>query len=341
MSLIIKDLQFCYPNTTTGVRDINLTINNGELLAVIGSSGSGKTTLLNLIAGFLTAKSGHIFIDDTDITHLPVRDRQLGVVFQSYALFPHMTIWENVAYPLKVRNVEKGKRRTMAFDALERVGLKGFGDRKPTTLSGGQQQRVALARALVFAPKVLLLDEPLSALDANMRSDMRDEILRLQREFNIATVHITHDQEEALSMADRVAVMESGNLVQVAPPKELYDAPATKSVAGFVGEANLWSGIVRSADTVELEFGMLKTSQHNLQTGTQVTALVRPENVITTQSPDGVNQFAGSIIRDRFLGAVRRYDLAVGESVILGQTGDRTDIESVYIAPENVRLLTA
>ncbi|MFV0423802.1 ABC transporter ATP-binding protein [Oleidesulfovibrio sp.] len=341
MSLIIKNLQFCYPNTTTGVHDINLTINNGELLAVIGSSGSGKTTLLNLIAGFLTAKSGSIFIDDTDITYLPVRERQLGVVFQSYALFPHMTIWENVAYPLKIRKIDKAKRRTMAYEALERVGLKGFGDRRPTTLSGGQQQRVALARALVFAPKVLLLDEPLSALDASMRSDMRDEILRLQREFDIATVHITHDQEEALSMADRVAVMQAGNLVQVAQPKELYDAPATKSVAGFVGEANLWDGIVRSADTVELPFGVLRTTPHNLAAGTKVTALVRPENVLTAQSPDGTNQFGGNIIRDRFLGAMRRYDLAVGDSVILGQTGERTAIESVYIAPEHVRLLTA
>jgi putative spermidine/putrescine transport system ATP-binding protein len=341
MSLTINALNFRYPGTNVGVHDIDLSIGDGELLAVIGSSGSGKTTLLKLIAGFETAASGSVAVDGQDITGLPVRDRQLGIVFQSYALFPHMTAWENVAYPLKIRKIARGERRDKAFDALARVGLRGLEERRPPFLSGGQQQRVALARALVFAPKVLLLDEPLSALDAGLRGEMRDEILRLQREFNISTVHITHDQEEALSMADRVAVMEAGRLVQVATPLELYDNPATRSVAGFVGESNLWEGTVISEDTVELPFGTLKTEPHGMASGRAVTVLVRPENVRIGAGGDGCNHFGGAVVRDRFFGASRRFDLAVGPSVIQGQTGLRCPIESVSICPGDVKLLEA
>lgn len=339
MSLTIERLNFRYPGTDIGVHDINLSIGHGELLAVIGSSGSGKTTLLKLIAGFETADNGRVFIDGEDITRLPVRHRRLGIVFQSYALFPHMTAWENVAYPLKIRKHGQSERRDKAFEALARVGLAGFEDRRPPILSGGQQQRVALARALVFAPKILLLDEPLSALDASLRGEMRDEILRLQREFDIATIHVTHDQEEALSMADRVAVMESGRLVQVATPLELYDNPATRSVAGFVGESNLWDGAVVSEDTVEVAFGLLKTEPHGFGIGRRVTVMVRPENVRIGGGEDGCNHFHGTVVRDRFFGATRRYDLAVGAGIILGQTGQRRPIESVKISPEDVRLL--
>jgi putative spermidine/putrescine transport system ATP-binding protein len=341
MSLQLEQLNFTYPGTTHGVHDINLSINDGELLAVIGASGSGKTTLLKLIAGFEAVGSGRILLDGKDISQLPVRDRQLGVVFQSYALFPHMTAWQNVAYPLKIRKMSPAERRKQAFDALERVGLKGFENRRPKTMSGGQQQRVALARALVFAPKVLLLDEPLSALDASLRNEMRDEILRLQREYNISTIHITHDQEEALSMADRVAVMEAGRLIQVATPLELYDRPATRNVAGFVGKANLWDAKVVAADAVETAFGVLRTKADGLAVGAEVTVLVRPENVRIRESADGVNHFAGDVVRDRFLGAVRCFDLAVGSSIILGQTNNRSPISSISIEPEHVRILPA
>jgi len=339
MSLTLKNVNFTYPGTTSGVFDINLSIGDGELLAVIGSSGSGKTTLLKLIAGFETVDQGQIFLDSDDITDLSVRDRQLGVVFQSYALFPHMTAWQNVAYPLKIRKVPPETRQRKAVEALDRVGLKGFENRMPQTMSGGQQQRVALARALVFAPRALLLDEPLSALDASLRGDMRDEILRLQREFSISTVHITHDQEEALSMADRVAVMEAGRLVQVATPRELYDHPATRSVAAFVGEANLWDGKTVTDNTVELPFGRLTTRPHGLAPGQPVTILVRPENICIGKAADGINTFTGTIVRDRFLGATRRFDLAVGPSVVLGQTGIRGAIDSINIRPEHARLL--
>ena len=340
MSLKLENINFVYPGTEVGVFDINLSIADGELLAVIGSSGSGKTTLLKLIAGFEIASQGRVLLDGNDITPLTVRERHLGVVFQSYALFPHMAVWQNIAYPLKIRKIEPKERYRLAMEAVERVGLQGFEERRPQTLSGGQQQRVALARALVFKPKALLLDEPLSALDASLRGEMRDEILRLQREFSISTVHITHDQEEALSMADRVAVLEAGRLVQVATPLELYDKPATKSVADFVGEANLWEGIVESSDSVRLSFGLLMTGNHRYSHGKKVTVLVRPENVTVGQSKDEINVFIGNIIRDRFLGAVRRYDLAVGESVILGQTGIRGEIGVVSIPPEHIRLLS-
>jgi putative spermidine/putrescine transport system ATP-binding protein len=339
MSLNLTALNFRYPGTDIGIHDIDLFIGHGELVAVIGSSGSGKTTLLKLIAGFESAQSGSVSIDGEEITHLPVRERQLGIVFQSYALFPHMTAWENVAYPLKVRKFNREDRRKKAFEALARVGLDGFENRHPTTMSGGQQQRVALARALVFTPKALLLDEPLSALDASLRGEMRDEILRLQREFNIATIHITHDQEEALSMADRVAVMEAGRLVQVATPLELYDNPATRTIAGFVGESNLWEGSIVSVDAVNLPFGRLQTRPHGLKIGQSTTVLVRPENVRIGQNEKGCNHFTGTVVRDRFFGASRRFDLAVGPHIIKGQTGHRCPIDSVNIHPDDVKLL--
>lgn len=339
MSLKLENINFTYPGTELGVFDINLSIEDGELLAVIGSSGSGKTTLLKLIAGFEIASQGKVLLDGNDITPLSVRERQLGVVFQSYALFPHMTAWQNIAYPLKIRKIAPKERYQLAVEAIERVGLKGFEERRPQTMSGGQQQRVALARALVFQPKALLLDEPLSALDASLRSEMRDEIRRLQREFSISTIHITHDQEEALSMADRIAVMEAGRLVQVATPLELYDKPATRSVADFVGEANLWEGTVESEESVRVPFGLLMTGEHGYSLGQKITVLVRPENISIGQAGDDVNVFRGNIIRDRFLGAIRRYDLTVDESVILGQTGVRGEIDAVRIPPESIRLL--
>ena len=228
MAIEIAGASFVYPGTEVGVFDVDLEVGDGELVAVIGASGSGKTTLLKLIAGFLRPDRGRIALGGRDVTSLPVRERHLGIVFQSYALFPHMTAWQNVAYALKVRGVSRPERRRQAYASLASVGLRGFEERLPGTLSGGQQQRVALARALAFRPKGLLLDEPLSALDAALRVEMRDEIRRIQQEHAISTMHITHDQEEALSMADRVAVMESGRLVQVATPRELYDRPATR-----------------------------------------------------------------------------------------------------------------
>jgi putative spermidine/putrescine transport system ATP-binding protein len=272
---------------------------------------------------------------------MPPEKRDLGIVFQSYGLFPHMRAWENVAYPLKVRGVALADRRARALDALGRVGMANRVENGPRELSGGQQQRVALARALVFEPKGLLLDEPLSALDANLRVEMRDEILRVQRTAGIATLLVTHDQEEALSIADRVAVMRDGELVQVAAPRALYDAPADEQTARFVGEANLWRGTVVADGQVRTGVGTLTCDTRGHQTGALVVVLVRPENVVPLTGPiqSMPNVFAGPVIADRFLGSVRRLDLKVGDASIRLETRIRDAIGGVAIPPDAIRLL--
>lgn len=344
MTVSFQNVSYRYPGTDAGVDDISLEIAPGEFLAVIGPSGSGKSTLLKLLAGFVAPDSGQILVEGRDVAGLAPHRRQLGIVFQSYALFPHMSVWQNVAYPLKVRGVAKAERRRRAEDALARVGLAAQAERSPTTLSGGQQQRVALARALVFSPSALLLDEPLSALDAALRHGMRDEIIRVQREANIATLHVTHDQEEALSMADRVAVMHGGRLLQVAPPRDLYDRPVNRTVAAFVGQANLWDGRVTGEDTVSTTIGELRCDTTGARTGEAVTVLVRPEQVIpleTAPAQASPNVFAGPITQDRFLGAVRRFDLTVAGGVVKVETNLRGAVTAVSIPPHAVRLLPA
>ena len=225
-ALAYEGASYRYPGGDAGVFDVELAIGEGELVAVIGASGSGKTTMLKLLAGFVRPDRGRIAIGGRDVTALAAEARNLGVVFQSYALFPHMTALDNVAYPLKVRGQGKAERRRHAAEALARVGLAERAGHHPAMLSGGQQQRVALARALVFRPHGLLLDEPLSALDPGLRIEMRDEILRVQRAAGIATLLVTHDQEEALSIADRVCVMRAGRLIQ----RWLGNAPASKTL---------------------------------------------------------------------------------------------------------------
>jgi putative spermidine/putrescine transport system ATP-binding protein len=252
-----------------------------------------------------------------------------------------MTALDNAAYPLKVRNVATAERRERAREVLQAVGLGAFAGRTPAGLSGGQQQRVALARALVFRPRALLLDEPLSALDAALRIDMRDEIRRIQREFQIATLHITHDQQEALSMADRVAVMRQGRIVQVAPPRELYERPSTPEVAAFVGQANLWTGTVVDAASVDTPLGRLATEPHGLARGTAVTVMVRPERIEIGAAADGSNTFTGKLRRDRFLGSMRRFDLSVDGGVITGETDESESITVIHIPRKYVHLLKA
>ena len=340
ITISLDDVSFTYPGATAGVFGIDLTIREGELLAVIGASGCGKSTLLKLIAGFLIPNHGAIRINGVDMATTPPRERNLGVVFQNYSLFPHMTAWMNVAYPLKVRKMSGRESRKEAMLALQRVGLESFGERYPAELSGGQQQRVALARALAFRPCALLLDEPLSALDAALRPRMRDEIRRLQRQYGIAALHITHDQEEALSMADRVAVMENGRLVQVATPHELYDNPASRSVAAFVGHANLWDGQAAGSDRVTTPLGLIHTPPHGQPEGTPVTVMVRPEKVRVGASADGTNTFSGRVVLDRFLGPIRRYDLAVEGGVVVGETPDRGSITAVHFPSSQVQVLT-
>jgi putative spermidine/putrescine transport system ATP-binding protein len=337
--IALEGVSYVYPGSGAGIFDVDLSIGAGELVAVIGASGCGKSTLLKVIAGFLSPDRGRVVIAGTDAVGVPARERHIGVVFQSYALFPHMRAWENVAYPLKLRGHAAAARRATAHAMLEVVGLSAHADKRPGELSGGQQQRVALARALVFEPRALLLDEPLSALDAAMRVEMRDEILRLQRVHRIATLHITHDQEEALSMADRVAVMESGRILQLDTPRDLYERPASRAVAGFVGHGNIFTARVVSATSVETPIGVLVTAPHDAPVGAAVTVLVRPERLQPGRSPDGINSFAGTIARDRFLGSLRRFDFAVAGGTLLGETSAAGAIEVVHVPPAAVQIL--
>ncbi|MEP6655738.1 MAG: ABC transporter ATP-binding protein [Betaproteobacteria bacterium] len=336
----LDNVHFRYPGARAGVAAIDLTIAPGELLVCIGPSGCGKTTLLKLIAGFLTPDSGRIFLDGADVTSGTTRERGCGVVFQSYALFPTMNVWENVAYPLRVRSVPPRARRERAEAMLAVVGLDGFAERAPFELSGGQQQRVALARALVFEPKALLLDEPLSALDAATRLTMREEIRRVQQLRNIATLLITHDQDEALSLADRVAVMRDGRLQQVAAPQHLYDKPVDGFVATFVGRANLIKAVVAGPEAVDTPLGRLIVPRHDRPVGTRLDLLIRPERIDTaTTAPSLPNTFDVRIARDAFHGASRQVEVALGAGSLHIETITRSAIERVRIPPEAVQFL--
>jgi putative spermidine/putrescine transport system ATP-binding protein len=340
-AVALDAVHFAYPGTRAGIFDLSLEIAPGELVVCIGPSGCGKTTLLRLIAGFLKPDRGSVRLAGVDVTHASVRERECGVVFQSYALFPHMRVWENVAYPLRVRGEAVETRRRRATEMLGLVGLADFADRLPAQLSGGQQQRVALARALVFRPRALLLDEPLSALDAATRVTMRDEIRRIQKSQGIASMLITHDQDEALSLADRVVVLKEGRLVQAATPHALYDRPADAFVATFVGRANLLPGTVRSADSVECALGTLATGEHGERPGAEVLLLVRPERIELADDAHAPNTMPVVVRNDRFFGATRRLALAAGDALLEMETLARGDVRQVHVPREAIQFLPA
>jgi putative spermidine/putrescine transport system ATP-binding protein len=261
-------------------------------------------------------------------------------VFQSYALFPHMTVRDNIGYALRVRGVAPAARAARADRMLDLVGLAGYGERLPAALSGGQQQRVALARALVFEPRALLLDEPLSALDAATRAAMRDEIRRVQREAGIATLLITHDQDEALSLADRIAVMRDGRLVQTGTPEAIYDAPADAFVAGFVGRANLFDARAAGPDAVDTPLGRLATLPHGRPAGAALAVLVRPERVVIEPSDGaGENAFDVAVLRDRFFGATRALEVEVGRGRLSIETASRAPVRRARIPREAIQFL--
>ncbi len=271
------------------VDGVNLEIADGEFFAMLGPSGSGKTTVLRLIAGFELPDSGIIEIDGVDVSQTPPFNRDVNTVFQDYALFPHMTVLENVEYGLKVIKVAKDERITRARKALQRVKLEGYEARKPGQLSGGQRQRVALARALVNEPKVLLLDEPLGALDLQLRHEMQVELKELQRDIGITFIFVTHDQEEALTMADRIAVFNAGNIVQMGTAREIYDAPNSEFVAGFVGISNL---LHREGKVIS----------------------IRPEKIKLGSYGD--RAALGEVVSVMFLGALTRINVAIGSDIL-------------------------
>jgi len=285
---------------TVAVDRISLEVPRGSFFALLGPSGCGKTTTLRMIGGFEEPTSGRIFLGDRDVVGLPPYKRDVNTVFQSYALFPHMTIEDNVAFGLERKGVKKTEVRGRVQEMLELVGLSGYGKRKPRQLSGGQQQRVALGRALVNHPRVLLLDEPLGALDLKLRKQMQLELKRIQHEIGITFVHVTHDQEEAMTMADSIAVMDQGHIEQLGPPEELYERPATAFVAGFLGASNLLRGTVEGPDAIRLDEGTLVRAHVNGRSG-PVAAGVRPEK-ITIGAGGGANELHGTISESAYIG---------------------------------------
>jgi len=235
-------------DSVAAVAGVSLDIRSGEFLTLLGPSGSGKTTTLMMIAGFEMPTAGDIAIDGQSVVGLPPYKRNIGMVFQNYALFPHLTVTDNIGFPLKQRGVSRAERSKLVGEALDLVHLPGYGNRYPRQLSGGQQQRVALARAIVFQPRLLLMDEPLGALDKQLRENLQLEMRRLHADLGITFIYVTHDQEEALTMSDRIAVMNEGKVAQVGRPEELYDRPASRFVAGFIGESNFLPAVVRDVD---------------------------------------------------------------------------------------------
>jgi putative spermidine/putrescine transport system ATP-binding protein len=294
------------------LRDVSLTIGRGEFLTLLGPSGSGKTTFLMILAGFVNASSGALTMDGADITRLPAEKRGFGMVFQGYALFPHMSVEKNIAFPLQVQGRNAQDIKARVDDIVDRVGLREHARKRPADLSGGQQQRVALVRALVFEPAVLLLDEPFSALDKNLRGSMQDEVRRLHQETGTTFVFVTHDQSEALALSTRVAIFNKGQLQQIGSPKEVYEHPANRFVAEFLGDINIFdlAGATLAGDVAEGRFED-RTIRASKAAGAPTSHFaIRPEHmVLTREEPADRNALAADIEDVTYLGASTRFAL--------------------------------
>jgi len=325
VSVQCRNVRLAYGKTEV-LKDVSLDIQPGEFFALLGPSGSGKSTLLRLIAGFNRHQHGEVLVDGHDVSPLPPWQRNIGMVFQNYALWPHMSVWDNVAFGLVERKVDKAMLKTKVGAALELVGLAAYAQRRPNQLSGGQQQRVALARTIVIEPQVLLLDEPLSNLDKTLRVQMRQELLAMQRRLGLTTVFVTHDQEEAMTTADRMAVLDQGVVQQVGAPVTLYDEPANIFVAGFVGTTNLLPARVsaRHGDTltlavaglgdVQLPAGVQAPAGDSLMMGFRPHALhIEPADTV---APAHGIVLAGTVESSEFLGEFTRYSVRVGSHAL-------------------------
>jgi iron(III) transport system ATP-binding protein len=302
------------------VRDVDLHIRSGEFFTFLGPSGCGKTTLLRIIAGFVFPDEGTVYLDGQPVNHVPPWQRNVGLVFQNYALWPHMSVYENVAFGLRERKASRQEINQRVMDALRQVDLKGTENRRPSQLSGGQQQRVALARTLVIQPRLLLLDEPLSNLDAKLRIDMRIELLKLQRDLGLTTIYVTHDQEEALALSTRIAVINKGRVVQVDAPRQIYEQPASEFVAAFVGQSNLFAGRVLQAKEGLIEVRtddnlIIRAASHTCvlspQPGDEVLLSVRPEamELRASGSSSGANQLTGQVAASAYQGTFIEYEI--------------------------------
>ncbi|MGI5489726.1 ABC transporter ATP-binding protein [Microtetraspora malaysiensis] len=325
--LAISELTKTYPNQSrSAVHDVDIDVARGEFISLLGPSGCGKTTTLRMIAGLVAPTSGHIRVGGTDITNRPVHKRDMGLVFQSYALFPHMSVGENVDFGLQMRRVAKSERRRRVADALDMVHLAHLANRRVSQLSGGQAQRIALARALVIEPTVLLLDEPLSNLDAKLREELRVEIRRIQQETGITTVFVTHDQDEALAMSDRLVVMSEGRVEQVGEPWAVYETPENRFVADFIGRTNMFDGRVvgQSDGELRLEVDGLGTLSVRAERtgGATATVMVRPHRVRIDPAEQMANELKGRVVQSSYLGDV--------ESVVIDVNGTRVMAERTH-----------
>ncbi|MCZ7486195.1 MULTISPECIES: ABC transporter ATP-binding protein [Rhizobium/Agrobacterium group] len=311
------------------VAGIDLHIEQGEFFSLLGPSGCGKSTTLRMIAGFIRPSSGQILIGSDDVTHLPPEKRDIGIVFQNYAIFPHMSVAENIAFGLKLRKKSKGEIDSSVAFALRQVGLMGYENRYQRQLSGGEQQRVALARVLVTEPRILLLDEPLSALDKSLREEMKYWIKDLQKKLGITTVYVTHDQDEALTMSDRIGVMQKAKVEQVGTPQEIYERPKTLFVTTFIGQSNVIDATVRGreGERLAVRFGdstaLTRLPSDNFAEGKAVKLVVRPENIIIGEAGTGL---AATVVSETYQGALVRYHLSVGGQDIVAERQNQSHL---------------
>jgi len=331
--------------------NITLEINNGEFFTFLGPSGCGKTTTLRIIAGLEFPDSGKLFFDDDDVTNLPTYKRNTGMVFQNYALWPHMSVFNNVAYGLKIRKISKEEAKERVQKVLNLVNLAGLENRYPSQLSGGQQQRVALARALVIEPKVLLLDEPLSNLDAKLRLRMREEIKDLQKRLKITTIYVTHDQEEAMVISDRIAIQNKGKILQVGTPTEIYNRPQSLFVATFIGGGSLLEGIADKAgekiqvkiDNINIQ-GVLSSDEQRIKEGDKVAVVLRPENFVLEKPKSASNQLRGIVEWTAFVGSRTDVRININERRLIIHAPPDVDVPvgkevTFYISQEDTIVL--
>jgi iron(III) transport system ATP-binding protein len=356
ISVNLERVSKSFNSSQPTVKEVNLQIKAGEFFTLLGPSGCGKTTTLRMIAGFYYPTSGRILFGDKDVTFQPPNDRNTGMVFQNYALFPHMTVFENVAFGLRLRKVSGAELTRRVEEALGQVRLSGYGSRRIDQLSGGQQQRVALARALVIQPSILLLDEPLSNLDAKLREETRTEIRRLQQRAGLTAIYVTHDQAEAMAISDRIAVMEGGYVHQVGSPQEIYHRPATRFVATFIGKSNLLEGTLATVDgttgVIELDGGARLTvdlTRRNASVattpGSRVLLAIRPEG-LQIASGQTENVLTCQVSSWEFNGAYTEYELTSGPHKLTAAVTDRDgevrqpgQTVSLYLAPDRIFLV--
>jgi spermidine/putrescine transport system ATP-binding protein len=335
----------------TAVENVSLLVDKGSFVTLLGPSGCGKTTILRSLAGLVSPSSGEIHIAGRQVNDIPIHKRNIGLVFQNYALFPHKNIHDNVAFGLKYRDVSKADITRKVKRALDIVRLPGVEKKIPSELSGGQQQRIALARAIVIEPDVLLLDEPLSALDANLREEMRTEIKTIQREVGITTIFVTHDQEEALAMSDRIVVMNQGVVEQEGTPEDVYNAPASRFVASFLGQSNLLEGLVKSIKGGAAKIALpgaadiAASAPTALKPGDKVTVIIRAQKIHVGGPTTGLNSIKGKVLTTAYLGGTASYVIAAGPlrlnaiNPIAGKVYREGESVTLNFAPEDCVLL--